>query len=107
MTTPETQATEPVAAQEGPAIGLADLQNAVKIIDHAAEQGAFKGWALIQQVWAVREKLNAFVVAAAPKEEEKVEEPAVKPVSKVTKSPAGAKASASTKKAPVKAATKK
>jgi hypothetical protein len=51
-------------AQDPASIGVVDLQNAVKIIDHAAEQGAFKGWQVIEQVIAVRNKLNAFVTAA-------------------------------------------
>jgi hypothetical protein len=62
------------AAQEGPSVSLADLQNAVKVIDYAAEQGAFKGWAVIEQVIAVRNKINTFVVASTPKEEPKAEE---------------------------------
>jgi hypothetical protein len=59
----QVQDAAPVA-QEQAAIGVVDLQNAVKIIDHAAEQGAFKGWQVIEQVIAVRNKLNAFVTAA-------------------------------------------
>jgi hypothetical protein len=59
----QVQDAAPVA-QDQAAIGVVDLQNAVKIIDHAAEQGAFKGWQVIEQVIAVRNKLNAFVTAA-------------------------------------------
>lgn len=59
----EVQAQAAAPAPEA-AIGVLDLQNAVKIIDHAAEQGAFKGWQVIEQVIAVRNKLNAFVTAA-------------------------------------------
>jgi hypothetical protein len=74
------------AAVAPPSIGLADLQNAVKIIDYAAEQGAFKGWTVIEQVIAVRNKLNAFVAYSTPKEEPKVEaEPAKKVVKTVKK----------------------
>lgn len=60
----EVQAQAAAPAQSEAAIGVVDLQNAVKIIDHAAEQGAFKGWQVIEQVIAVRNKLNAFVTAA-------------------------------------------
>ncbi len=56
----ENPAIEPAVAAP-PSIGLADLQNAVKVIDYAAEQGAFKGWTVIEQVIAVRNKINAFV----------------------------------------------
>ena len=64
ITTPE------VAEQaEAPTINLVDIQNAVRVIDFAAEQGAFKGWQTIEQVLAVRNKLNAFVSAVAPAEE--------------------------------------
>jgi hypothetical protein len=60
----EVQEQAAPVAQDQAAIGVVDLQNAVKIIDHAAEQGAFKGWQVIEQVIAVRNKLNAFVTAA-------------------------------------------
>jgi hypothetical protein len=88
------------AAQEGPSIGLADLQNAVKVIDYAAEQGAFKGWAVIEQVIAVRNKINTFVVASLPAEEAKAEEaaPAKKAAAKAPAKKAAAPA------APAKAA---
>lgn len=79
-------------AVDAPTIGLADLQNAVKVIDHACEQGAFKGWQVIDQVMAVRNKLVAFLVATMPKEEPKPEPKAKKtkavPVKKVTAKPA-------------------
>jgi hypothetical protein len=61
------QAVAPSA--DAATIGVVDLQNAVKIIDHAAEQGAFKGWQVIEQVIAVRNKLNAFVTAAVAAQE--------------------------------------
>lgn len=100
MTT-ENQNTVPenTPAVEVPGIGLADLQMAVKIIDHAADQGAFKGWASIQQVFAVRTKINNFVVASLPAEVAPTPAPKeeVKTPNRVTKSPAGAKASAAAK----------
>ncbi len=87
MTTPETTVESQVEQAPAPAIGLVDLQNAIKIIDYAAEQGAFKGWAVIEQVIAVRNKINQFVVAATPPEE-------VAPVAakKVTRTPKAKKA---------------
>lgn len=92
----ETQAVEQALTGEstpGPTIGLQDLQNAVKVIDYAAEQGAFKGWAIIEQVLVVRNKINSFVAAAMPKEEPKKEEaPAAKKTApKKTATPAGKK----------------
>jgi hypothetical protein len=49
---------------EAPSLGIQDIQNALKIIDFAAEQGAFKGWNTIQQVLTVRGKIAAFVAYA-------------------------------------------
>jgi predicted acyl esterase len=54
----------PATGAEAATISLVDLQNVVKIIDYAADQGAFKGWAVIEQVASVRQKINAFVEAA-------------------------------------------
>ncbi len=51
-------------AIEAPSLGIQDINNALKIIDFAAEQGAFKGWNTIQQVLSVREKIAAFVAYA-------------------------------------------
>jgi hypothetical protein len=71
-TAPEATTTEqeaPATAQvqapfEAPSLGLQDIQNVLKIIDFAADQGVFKGWATIQQVFTVREKVAAFVAFA-------------------------------------------
>lgn len=60
-TNPET------AAAEQPTIGIVDLQNALKIIDAAAERGAYRGNELTA-VGAVRDKIQAFL-DALPKEE--------------------------------------
>lgn len=46
-------------------LSLNDIQNAVKVIDFAADQGAFKGWKTIEQVLVVRQRLNSFLEAAA------------------------------------------
>jgi hypothetical protein len=52
-------------AEEAPiSLSLNDIQNAVKVIDFAAEQGAFKGWKTIEQVLNVRQRLNAFLEVA-------------------------------------------
>lgn len=59
-----SEATQDQAS--APSIELADLQNAVKIIDYACEQGAFKGWQVIEQVISVREKIATFLKAATP-----------------------------------------
>lgn len=67
------------SATDSPTINIVDLQNAVKVIDFAAEQGAFKGWQVIKQVMAVRDKLDEFVLAAAPATPEVEAEPEVKP----------------------------
>lgn len=78
-----------------PVIQITDLQNAVQIIDYACEQGAFKGWKVIEQVIAVREKLAAFLAAAAPAPApaEEAPAPAAKPAAKkaATKKPAAKK----------------
>lgn len=47
-----------------------DIQNALKVIDFACDQGAFKGWSTIEQVQVVRTKLAAFVAYAAANSEE-------------------------------------
>lgn len=61
-----------------PQLTLADVKNAVNIMDYAAEQGAFKGWEIISQVMQVRQRLATFVEVASPKEEQNTEgEPAV------------------------------
>jgi hypothetical protein len=59
---------------ESPQITLVDLQNTLRIIDVAAERGAFKGGELTS-VGSVRDKLAAFLEANLPKEEAAEEEP--------------------------------
>lgn len=58
---PEAAASEPT---NDVVLSLADIQNAVKVIDFAADQGAFKGWQTIEQVLVVRSRLNNFIAAA-------------------------------------------
>jgi hypothetical protein len=66
MTTKKKGAAAPEAttADEQVVLSLTDIQNAVKVIDFAAEQGAFKGWQTIEQVLTVRNRLNTFLSAA-------------------------------------------
>jgi hypothetical protein len=83
MSTVDTKAAAPATPEAtAPVIQITDLQNAVQIIDYACEQGAFKGWKVIEQVIAVREKLAAFLNAAAPAPAEEAPAPAAKPAAK-------------------------
>jgi hypothetical protein len=101
MTTENTTAgAAPEAAQ--PNININDLQAAVQIIDYAADQGAFKGWGVIEQVKVIRDRLNAFVVATVPKKAEPAPQAAKATPKKITKAPAGAKKSASVAKTAAK-----
>lgn len=45
-------------------LNITDIADAVKIIDYAAEQGAFKGWGNIRQILIVRDRLEMFTTAA-------------------------------------------
>ena len=83
-----------------PSININDLQNVIKIIDYACEQGAFKGWQIIEQVAGVRARIAAFVAHSAPDEQKKQEEPAP-PVSSEKK-----KEEKKSKSRPVKKVTK-
>lgn len=67
-TTNTTGVDEPVAdpAGENPSLTLADIQNAIAVIDYAADQGAYKGWATIEKVFLVRTRMAAFITAATP-----------------------------------------
>lgn len=66
--TTEAATTEATATENKPeaSLGLNDIRDAIRCIDFAAEQGAYKGWQTIQQVLIVRNRLNAFVSAVAP-----------------------------------------
>lgn len=46
-------------------LSLQDIDNTIKVIDYACEQGAFKGWKTIEQVIGVRSKLAQFLMIAA------------------------------------------
>jgi len=45
-------------------LNVVNIADAVKVIDYACEQGAFKGWTNIRQILALRDQLEAFVTAA-------------------------------------------
>lgn len=55
-------------------LNLNDLKNAVNIIDHAAGQGAFKGWETIRQVMEIRDKFALFLQSAEAAEAAKSQE---------------------------------
>lgn len=76
--TTATTAPEYVKPPAEYALSLADIQNVVKIFDHAAEQGAFRGWQIIQQVFSVRVKLISFLTSVLPKVEQTASEMAEK-----------------------------
>lgn len=52
--------------QQQAVLNIADIQNAIRIIDYAADQGAFKGWNTIEQVLIVRNRMNEFLKATQP-----------------------------------------
>jgi hypothetical protein len=68
-TTTETTTTEEQSAQ----LQIGDIEAAVKVIDYASEQGAFKGWQVVQEVLVLRNRLVHFVRAVTPPEAEAAE----------------------------------
>ena len=46
-------------------LNITDIADAVKVIDYASEQGAFRGWTNIRQILALRDRLDLFVGAAS------------------------------------------
>jgi hypothetical protein len=46
-------------------LNVTDISDAVKVIDHACDQGAFRGWENIRQILALRDRLDMFSTAAA------------------------------------------
>ena len=68
-TTDATDASAQTVPQDD-VLTPADIQNAVRIIDFACDQGAFKGWEVIQKVLLVRNRLNNFLLAVMPPQEE-------------------------------------
>ena len=65
--------TQTPAENAAPTINLVDLQNVLRIIDAAAERGAFKGNEL-SVVGQVRDKVATFLEAVMPKEETQAQE---------------------------------
>lgn len=61
-------------------LNVTDIADAVRIIDYAAEQGAYRGWHNIRQIMILRDKLDAFVTAASAVTEQAEEKPAENPV---------------------------
>lgn len=57
--------SEEVQATAETGLNLSDIENAVKVIDYAQAQGAFKDWETIEKVLFVRKRLAAFVDAAS------------------------------------------
>jgi hypothetical protein len=51
---------------EQPQLQIGDIEAAVKVIDYASEQGAFKGWTVVQEVLVLRNRLVSFVRAVTP-----------------------------------------
>lgn len=62
-TTPPEAVTEEAAT--GPLtplqLSVGDIENAVKVIDFACEQGAFKGWQVVGEVMGIRNRLVTFL----------------------------------------------
>ena len=56
-------------------VTLSDVADAVKIIDYAADQGAFRGWTNIRQILAVRDRLEAFISTFSAAQEVNSTEP--------------------------------
>lgn len=69
-----SETNEVTATEEPISLSLNDIQNAVKVIDFAADQGAFKGWKTIEQVLNVRQRLNSFLEVATAAQGETTEE---------------------------------
>lgn len=65
-----TAETENQTTEQGADLKMNDIKGAINAIDYAAEQGAFKGWTIISQALAIRNRLAAFVAANEPAEEE-------------------------------------
>ncbi|CAM6054940.1 unnamed protein product [Sphagnum tenellum] len=62
----EISTETPTTAAPDAALSITDIQNAIRVIDYAADQGAFKGWETIQQVLVVRNRMNDFLKAVVP-----------------------------------------
>jgi hypothetical protein len=72
--TNESTATEAAPSAEQPAqLQIGDIEAAVKVIDYASEQGAFRGWNVVQEVLVLRNRLVHFVRSVTPPSEETAE----------------------------------
>ncbi len=56
--------TTTTTENSNPNLSITDIADAVKIIDYACENGAFRGWGNIRQIMLVRDRLDAFVTVA-------------------------------------------
>lgn len=54
------------AESDTPQLQIGDIEAAIKIIDYASEQGAFRGWNVIQEVLMLRNRLVEFLQAVIP-----------------------------------------
>lgn len=71
--TPATQEVAPQEAAQGPELSIQDLVAVRNIIDIASQRGAFRAGEM-EPVGRAFNKLNAFLEAALPKQEEATEE---------------------------------
>lgn len=58
-------ATAPAQPQQ-PVLDVQDLQNLLNIVDFSAQQGVFKGWDTIIQIFTLRNKLANFLQSISP-----------------------------------------
>ncbi len=49
---------------------VGDIEAVVRIIDHAAQEGAFKGWGVLQEVFTVRNRLVTFLTTINPQSQQ-------------------------------------
>lgn len=54
-------------------LNLDDIKNAIECIDHAQEQGAYKGWETVIKVLEIRNRLSSFVQSAIPNVQEETD----------------------------------
>lgn len=62
----DTTATDTATPTGSSTLTYDDLAMVVKAIDYAADQGAFKGWQVIETVLGLRGRINAFLADHAP-----------------------------------------
>lgn len=64
--TTNTENTPEATEQQSAQLQIGDIEAAVKVIDYASEQGAFKGWNVVQEVLVLRNRLVHFVRSVQP-----------------------------------------